>query len=207
MGLPFSAEDLRNYAAAISGKDVGKQWHKKFLKRNPQVCAMKPAKLDPKRAKNFNETIINDYFDKIEGLHEKYDGIPPEHIWNMDEKGIQLGGGRKKSSKKFFFMKGQKDKYRIRNDNLELSTILECILAAGDAVPPSFCLQNGSIPDLRELDDECWGRFANISSSPFISVMLTLNQAFIFQNQDGPTRTIANVGSIRCSFRMPKKKG
>ena len=66
MGLPFSAEDLRISAAVISGKDVGRRWHKKFLKRNPQVSAMKPAKLDPKRAKIFNEAVINDYFDKLE---------------------------------------------------------------------------------------------------------------------------------------------
>ena len=56
-----------------------------------------------------------------------------------------MGGGRKKSSKKYYFLKGQKDKYHIHNDNLELSTILECIWAAGDFVPPSFCLQNGSV--------------------------------------------------------------
>ena len=159
MGLPFSAGDLRTNAAEISGKEVSSRWHKKFLKRHPEVGAMKPAKLDPKRAKNFNEAIINDYFDKLDALHAKYDGIPPEHIWNMDEKGVQMGGGRKKSSKKYYYLKNQKHKYRIRSDNLELSTILECISAAGDSVPPSFCLQNGSVPDLRELDDECWGRF------------------------------------------------
>jgi hypothetical protein len=158
MGFPYSAEDLRTHASTISGKDVGGRWHKKFLKRNPQVKAMKPARLDPKRAKNFNEAVINDYFDQLEELHAKYDGIPPEHIWNMDEKGVQMGGGRKKSSKKYYYLKDQKHKYRIRSDNLELTTILECISAAGDAVPPSFCLQNGAVPDLRELDDECWGR-------------------------------------------------
>jgi hypothetical protein len=104
MGLPFSAENLRTRAAAISGKDVGGRWHKKFLKRNPQVEAMKPAsaslRLNPKHAKNnFNETVINDFFDhKLEELYAKYNGIPPEHMWNMDEKGVQMGGGRKKSS-------------------------------------------------------------------------------------------------------------
>ncbi len=62
-------------------------------------------------------------------------GVPPEHIWNMDEKGIQMGGGRKKSSKKFYFFKDQKQRYRISSDNLELVTILECISAAGENCP------------------------------------------------------------------------
>jgi hypothetical protein len=46
----------------------------------------------------------------------------------MDEKGIQMGGGRKKTNKKYYFLKDQKQRYRIINsDNLELLTILECI--------------------------------------------------------------------------------
>jgi hypothetical protein len=141
--MPFSPADLRAQASAILGKEVGKKWHTKFERRHPELRAAKPAKLDPKRAKNFNETVINDYFDKLEELHGRYPGgIPPEHIWNMDEKGIQMGGGRKKSSKKYYFLKSQKHRYRISSDNLELVTILECISAAGEIVPPSFCLQN-----------------------------------------------------------------
>jgi hypothetical protein len=76
----------------------------------------------------------------------------------MDEKGIQMGGGRKNSGKKYLFLKHKKQKYHIRSDNLELVTVIECVSAAGEVVPPSFCLQEGSWPDLRELDDNQWGR-------------------------------------------------
>ena len=159
IGEAWSSADLRVQAEAISGKKVGQNWHRKFEKRHPELCAAKPAKLDPKRAKHFNELVIGDFYNKWEDLNAKHNAIPPEHIWNFDEKGIQMGGGRKKSSKKYYFLKDQKDRYRIRSDNLELVTILECISAAGDVVPPSFCLQNGSRPDLRELSDDEWGRF------------------------------------------------
>ena len=159
MGEPWSHADLRTQAEAISGKNVGRTWHRKFEKRHPELRAAKPAKLDPKRAKHFNETVISDFYDKWEGLDAKHGGIPPQHMWNWDEKGIQMGGGRKKSSKKYYFLKDQRHRYRIRSDNLELVTILECISAAGDVVPPSFCLQNGSKPDLRALSDDEWGRF------------------------------------------------
>ena len=137
-----------------------KTWHRKFIKQHPELRAAWPAKLDPKQAKNFNESIINDYFDKLEELHGRYPGgIPPEHIWNMDEKGIQMGGGQKQSSKKFYYLKDQKQCYQISSNNLELVTILECISASREVVPPSFCLQNGGVPDLQELDDNDWGRF------------------------------------------------
>ena len=122
---------------------------------------MKPTKLDPKQAKHFNKAIINDYFDKLEELYSRYpSGIPLEHVWNMDEKGVQMGGGQKKTSKKYYYLEDQKQRYRISSDNLELVTIVECISAAGDSVLPSFCLQNGSRPDLCDLNDNAWGRFA-----------------------------------------------
>ena len=49
----------------------------------------------------------------------------------MDE-GLQLGGGRKQC-KKFFRPESLKQSnfYRIRSDNLELVTIIECISPSG----------------------------------------------------------------------------
>src|SRR6266704_6813228 len=158
IGLPYSGADLCAKAAAISGKKVGNKWKLNFEKHHPQLHTTKPVRLDPKHAKNFNQAVIDDYFDQLEELHSRYPGgIPPEHIWNMDEKGIQMGGGRKGDSKKYYYLKSQKQKYCIKSDNLELVTILECISAAGDVVPPSFCLQTGATPDLRNLGDNEWG--------------------------------------------------
>ena len=81
--------------------------------------------------------------------------LPPEHIWNMDEKGIQLGGGRKNNGQTFCRLESlrRSDFYRVRSDNLELVTVIECISAAGDAMPPSFVLSTkGAMPDARDAD-------------------------------------------------------
>jgi hypothetical protein len=94
------------------------------------------------------ERTIRDYFQKITDIEDKYGKIPPTQIWNMDEKGIQLGGGRKNGCKKFFFLKKRRNRYKLRNDNLELVTILECVSAAGIAAPTSFVLVNGPYPDI-----------------------------------------------------------
>ena len=159
MGLPFSRKDIEAEASAICGKTVGKTWYERFLPRHPEIIAAKAARLDLKRASNFNAAVISDYFDKLEALNARFPGgIPPQHIWNMDEKGIQMGGGRKNTNKKLLYLKGQKQKYRLKSDNLELVTVIECVSAAGDIVPPSFCLKNGSVPDLRGLNDDQWGR-------------------------------------------------
>ena len=59
----------------------------------------------------------------------------------MDEKGIQLGGGRKGNRQKFFFSRHQKEKIRSQSANLELVTLIECINAMGKSMPPGFVFQ------------------------------------------------------------------
>ena len=61
MGLPFSRKDVEAEAAAISGKTIGKTWYQKFLWHHPNLFPEKAARLNPKQAKNFNSTVINDY--------------------------------------------------------------------------------------------------------------------------------------------------
>ena len=140
LAKPVSGVSLRGQALAISGKLPGKHWHRRFIQRHPSLVLGKASGLDPKQAKNFNKTVVADYFEKRKKLNDKYNGIPPEQDWNMDEKGLQMGGGRKNNGRKFIFSRATKNRYRIRSDNLELVTVMECISAAGDAVPPSFVL-------------------------------------------------------------------
>jgi len=90
-------------------------------------------------------------------LEEKYGDIPPDHVWNMDEKGNQLGGGRKGDGSKYIFSSSNRDKYRLHSDNLELVTIFECVSAAGAVMPPWFVLKEGTVPDIRDLKDQVAG--------------------------------------------------
>jgi hypothetical protein len=81
MGMPYSIRDLRAEAAEMAGREPGKNWHKRFIKKYPEIQPSKGTKLDPKRAKHFNETVIKDYFDQMERLHARFPGgIPPQHI-------------------------------------------------------------------------------------------------------------------------------
>ncbi|KAF9488983.1 hypothetical protein BDN71DRAFT_1364629, partial [Pleurotus eryngii] len=51
--------------------------------------------------------------------------------------------------------------YKASSDNLELSTLLECVSAAGLTVPLLFVLQDGPLPDISEPDV---GRIAHSKS-------------------------------------------
>jgi hypothetical protein len=157
-GNPFSLKTLCYQGEIISRKPLGRTWARSFQKRHPEMVLAKPQKLDLKRADHFNKAIVTDFFEKWQALLDEHGGIPPEHIWNMDEKGIQLGGGCKNLGNKFIYFRNSKERYQISSDNLELVTILECISAAGGEIPPSFVLTDGGVPDLRSLDVNSWGR-------------------------------------------------
>jgi len=97
--------------------------------------------------------MIKDFFERLQEIHNQYGQIPPEQIWNMDEKGIQMGGGRGNISKKYSYLRARKNRYKMKSDNLELVTVLECVSAAGVSIPTSFVLKNGPMPDIRGVDN------------------------------------------------------
>ena len=70
-------------------------WICKFVKKNADQIAEKRVRgLDPKHAQAFTKDAVKSHFKKLE-LFIVGQSIPPENIYNEDEKGIQLGGGRK----------------------------------------------------------------------------------------------------------------
>jgi hypothetical protein len=102
---------------------------------NDAVWFCQTAALDPKHAWSFNFTTVHDHFDKLKGVMEEH-GIPWENIYNMDEKGCQLGGGQKGHCHKYLFGHNSRDQYHIRNANLELVTVVECVSADGHVMKP-----------------------------------------------------------------------
>jgi hypothetical protein len=50
----------------------------------------------------FNYTVVKEHFERLDAVFKEH-GIPWENVYNMDEKGIQLGGGRKSNGQNFFF--------------------------------------------------------------------------------------------------------
>ena len=51
----------------------------------------------------------------------------------MDEKGVQLGGGRHNSQEKLFYSQTDKMMYKQKGDSLKLVTIIDCVCADGTA--------------------------------------------------------------------------
>lgn len=96
------------------------------------------------RAKALNPTAVHEYFTLLTETINKYD-INWKNIYNMDEKGIQLGIGGKA---RVLVDRDQKNVQKIESGNRDLVTIIECICADGTALHPSFVFE-GARRDLR----------------------------------------------------------
>ena len=146
-GVPLSMSAVAEYASAIDGSDVSVVWARKFRKRHPGLKASWTTSLESCRARCLNRALISEYFDILEQLITDYD-IPPENIYNMDEKGIQLGiGGRTK----VLVDRDQRSVYHVEDGNRELVTIIETTCADGTVLRPSVIFK-GKTRDLE------WGR-------------------------------------------------
>ncbi|KAJ7199461.1 hypothetical protein GGX14DRAFT_662040, partial [Mycena pura] len=73
---------------------LGVTWPTRFKKRRPDLKVKWTTSLEECRARALNRATVHDYFDLLGDTIKQYD-IQPKNIWNMDEKGIQLGVGDK----------------------------------------------------------------------------------------------------------------
>lgn len=118
-GHPLSKRNLRAKVSELSeklkakkklsGKDKGpsKTWVKDFLACHPELKLGCPTGIDPKWMQMFNYTTVNHHFKLLDDFL-KSENIPWDNVYNMDKKGIQLGGGRKCDNTKYLFSRTAK---------------------------------------------------------------------------------------------------
>lgn len=136
-GIPLTYATVALYAGEISGQQVGGSWPKRFLKRHPDLKIKKTQGLESARAKALNQFAVGGFFDMLDELIKEYD-ILPKNIYNMDEKGVQLGIGAKVA---VIVDRDQKTAYSIEDGNRELVTVIEAICADGSTVHPAVIFQ------------------------------------------------------------------
>lgn len=102
-----------------------------FLRRHPSIKALKARSIDSKRVKEVNATTIKDLFKVLDIPEVKI--IPPSLRWNMDETGLTEG-----TDKDYLVLgKSNKRSITVQHSNTRTwTTILECISATGEALPP-----------------------------------------------------------------------
>ncbi|KAF8573880.1 hypothetical protein K439DRAFT_1374007, partial [Ramaria rubella] len=147
MGEPYTWDTLSQQVMALSGRRKPRQkWVAWFLQRHSEELeAGKGRGLDPKREKAFCKPVVMDHFKKLGDILRHYE-IPPKNIYNKDEKGLQLGGGRKNIGTQLIFPHRMKHRTIKHSDDLQLVSVLEAVSADGTAVPTLMVLPKGSKP-------------------------------------------------------------
>lgn len=145
--MPMTYRSVAEAAGEISGKPVGEVWPKRFCKRHLDLKMKKTTGLEKAHAKALNRFAVDEFFDMLADVIKEYD-ILPENLYNMDEKGIQLGIGARITA---MVDRDQKIVHSIEDRNRELVTVIECICADGSILHSSVIFQG-----LRRNSE--WGR-------------------------------------------------
>ena len=92
---PLDIECLQCLVADLAGRPPGQNWIYWYKRHWPQLAYSRPGGLDPKQAQNFNPSNVAGFYELLKAVYDVCPNFPPQHIWNMDEKGLQLGRGCK----------------------------------------------------------------------------------------------------------------
>lgn len=136
-GVPLTLATVTDYASDIAGKSVGESWPRRFRIRHPDLAVKMTSPLEECRAAALNPAAVAGFYDILEELTAEF-AIPPSNIYNMDEKGIQMGIGSKTA---VLVDRNQKTISSIEQGTRDLVTILETVCADGTALHPSVIFE------------------------------------------------------------------
>jgi hypothetical protein len=144
--LPPTRAMVRNFASSLAGKEVSETWVTRFLNRHAadHLITRWTTGMDRKRHKADSGAKYSLYFELLHAKMQEYE-VQPTHIYNMDEKGFQIGSlGRSKRvfDKVLYDRKGVRA--ALQDGNTQWITVLACVCADGTALSPSLIFQSAS---------------------------------------------------------------
>jgi len=92
--IPLHASAVAQHASVISSHQVGEQWVHRFQTQHSELKMKWTMGLEKCHAQPLNPAAVLNFYDTLNDLVMKYE-ITKENIYNMDEKGIQLGMGKR----------------------------------------------------------------------------------------------------------------
>ena len=115
------------------GNELTMKWYYNFMKRWPELKAVKPSGLSELRAKAASPDCIKRYFEELEKILVKYDVAGKPHLlYNVDEKRINTGGGKPPH----IVTSANKIAQVVTPERSKTVTVLGCGNAAGSSIPP-----------------------------------------------------------------------
>ena len=192
-GVPMTYASVAQCANAISGKQVGGSWPKRFCKHHPDLKMKRMTGLEKARAKALNQFAVDEFFDMLANMMKEFN-ILPENLYNMDEKGIQLGIGARVTA---MIDHDQQTVYSIEDGNRELITVIETICADGSVLHPSVIFQGQQQNSEWGRNNPCNARFVLITGINILAVQIDLTNlptAYLSLQMVGLTKSWALRG-------------
>lgn len=146
LAFKFAVANKKNYPHTWNEpKLAGEEWMRLFLKRHSEALSIrKPEKTSLSRATSFNQTNVNNFFDNLEDVDERFGPLPPERIWNQDETGITTV----QNPSKIVGPKGVKQLGSMTSaERGQLITLSTCISATGNHIPPMMVFPRKNFKD------------------------------------------------------------
>ena len=144
-GLPPTREMVANFASAIAKWEVSKSWVTRFLNRHADQLTTKwSAGMDRDRHEADSRERYESYFNLLHSKMREYE-VDERNTYNMDEKGFFVGVASR--SKRIFSKAVWQSKERteaIKDGNREWVTLIACVCASGEALPPALVYQGSS---------------------------------------------------------------
>jgi hypothetical protein len=144
-GLPPTREMVKNFAETIAKREPSDSWVTRFLHRqNNDLLTKWTTNIDRNRHQADSYSKYRLYFDLLHSKMREYN-VDARNTYNMDEKGFFVGIATR--TKRVFSKAAYLSKERtaaIQDGNREWVTLLACVCASGDALPPALVYQGKS---------------------------------------------------------------
>ena len=113
-------------------RPIGKHWLDRFRNRHPEIQGVWTRQIEGVRHNTANLDVVKTYFEATTELYLQHQ-YPPERRYNMDESGFAVGISQ--SSRALVNIR-EKSSWKVVNGRQEWITAIECVSAAGVALPP-----------------------------------------------------------------------
>jgi hypothetical protein len=120
---------------------INQKWIKRFQERHPEIDSIYATQLESSRRAGATYENVKRWFDAVASLWERH-RYDPKDVWNMDESGF--GVGEEQTMRVLVYL-DTKQKEKVIGGKQEWVTDIECISAAGEALPPLLIFKGDSI--------------------------------------------------------------
>ena len=113
-------------------RPIGEQWIDRFRARHPEIQGTWTRQIESAQHLAVNTATVTTWFDAVTKLQIQHT-YPPGCIYNMDESGFAVGTSQ---SSRVLVNIREHSSWKIINGRQEWITAIECVSAAGVAIPP-----------------------------------------------------------------------